>query len=120
MDKDLLQKIKETLVTEKNRLEKELLSIADKKEEVPDDFDSRFPNWGDDLDSNAAEVNNYSSRLGIEKNLESLLQATVKALDKIDNGTYGLCEQCGHEIQMERLQAYPAANFCMKCQADKS
>ena len=120
MDKNLLQQVKENLINEKKRLENELLSIADKKEEVADDFDSRFPNWGDDLDSNAAEVDNYSSRLGIEKNLESLLQATVKALDKIDNGTYGLCEQCGHEIQRERLQAYPAANFCMKCQADKS
>lgn len=120
MEQDLLQKIKISLIQEKERLEKELLSIADKKNIVPDDFDSRFPNWGDDIDSNAAEVDNYASRLGVEKNLESLLQTTVKALDKIDNGTYGMCEQCGHEIQLERLQAYPAANFCMKCQADKS
>jgi DnaK suppressor protein len=120
MDKELLLQIKENLVKEKERLEKELLSIADKKEVVADDFDSRFPNWGDDIDSNAAEVNNYSSRLGIEKNLESLLQATSQALDKIDNDTYGVCEQCGQEIQLERLKAFPAATFCMKCQGDKS
>lgn len=120
MDKDLLKQIKDKLLKEKERLENELLSIADKKEEVANDFDSRFPNWGDDIDSNAAEVDTYSSRLGIEKNLESLLQSTVKALAKIDNGTYGLCEQCGKEIQVERLKVYPAANFCMKCQADKS
>ncbi len=120
MDQNFLQQTKASLVKEKERLEKELLSIANKKEQVEDDFDSRYPNWGDDIDSNAAEVDTYSSRLGIEKNLESLLQSTTKALDKINNGTYGLCEQCGQEIQLARLKAYPAATFCMKCQADKS
>lgn len=120
MEQDLLKQIKDILLKEKERLEKELLSIADKKEDVVNDFDSRFPNWGDDVDSNAAEVDTYSSRLGIEKNLENLLQTTTKALAKIDNGTYGICEQCGKEIQIARLKAYPAANFCMKCQADKS
>lgn len=120
MDKIALEKIKNILLQEKKRLESELLVIADKKDAVPDDFDSRFPNWGDDIDSNAAEVDNYAARLGVEKNLESLLQATTKALAKIENGTYGICEQCGNEIEIERLQAYPAASFCLKCQADKS
>jgi len=120
MNQELLKQAKQVLEQEKVRLENELLSIADKKDSVPDDFDSRYPNWGDDLDSNAAEVDNYSSRLGIEKNLESLLQATSKALQKIEDNTYGKCEQCGGEIQEARLQAYPAATFCMKCQGDNS
>lgn len=120
MDKILLAEVKNILLAEKDRLEKDLLSIAERKDDVPNDFDSRYPNYGSDLDSNAAEVDTYSSRLSIEKSLEKILHSTVKALEKIENGTYGICEQCGKEIQAERLKAFPAASYCMKCQGDNS
>ena len=110
-----LQQAKELLLKEKKRLADELLTIAEKNEKVSDDFNSRFPNWGDDVDSNAAEVGTYSSRLGIEKNLESTIQNINTALEKIDQGTYGLCQKCGGTIQPKRIKVFPAATHCMKC-----
>lgn len=116
MNKNKLKKVKDILLKEKARLESELSSIGKKKEKFDDDFDSRFPNWGDDVDSNAAEVNTYSSRLGVERNLERMLRAVNTALEKIEDGTYGLCAQCGNKINDARLQVFPAATHCMKCQ----
>ena len=37
------------------------------------------------------------------------------ALDRIDNGTFGRCEQCHQEIGKERLQAIPFTRFCVGC-----
>jgi RNA polymerase-binding transcription factor DksA len=37
-----------------------------------------------------------------------------KALVKIEDGTYGLCERCGKPIEKARLKALPYANLCLK------
>jgi len=50
----------------------------------------------------------------LQRRLESV-QAALKAMDK---GTYGICERCGAEIPVERLEAYPDASLCVKCQAE--
>jgi RNA polymerase-binding protein DksA len=46
----------------------------------------------------------------------STLREIVDALERIDSGTYGLCENCGQMIFRERLKAVPHARFCIECQ----
>jgi len=46
----------------------------------------------------------------------SELAATSAALEKIAEGTYGVCEACGEAIGYPRLLAYPAARRCLACQ----
>ncbi len=40
----------------------------------------------------------------------------MRALRKIDDGTYGICEQCEEEISAARLKAVPDARYCVACQ----
>lgn len=48
------------------------------------------------------------------------LQEIERALQAIDAGTYGICQECGREIPHERLDAYPLATLCVACkQADE-
>jgi len=42
-----------------------------------------------------------------------------RALGRIDDGTYGLCESCGNPIPEARLEAVPYAALCMSCQASQ-
>ncbi|MDY6955115.1 MAG: RNA polymerase-binding protein DksA [Thermodesulfobacteriota bacterium] len=37
------------------------------------------------------------------------------ALDKLQDGTYGICEECGRPISLGRLRARPIARFCIRC-----
>jgi RNA polymerase-binding transcription factor DksA len=37
------------------------------------------------------------------------------ALEKLENGTYGICEECGQPIALERLRALPSAALCVSC-----
>ena len=38
------------------------------------------------------------------------------ALERIESGTYGICQDCGVAIPVERLEAMPAAAYCVNCQ----
>lgn len=48
---------------------------------------------------------------------EKLLGKIDLALSKIDNGSYGVCVDCGQEIPRERLEAKPSVSLCLACQS---
>jgi RNA polymerase-binding protein DksA len=51
----------------------------------------------------------------LEENSENVLKEIDKALEKIDAGTFGVCETCGNPIAEERLAAIPYATQCIDC-----
>jgi DnaK suppressor protein len=52
--------------------------------------------------------------LSLVNNLRDLMDRIDKALAKINEGTYGLCDRCGKPIEKLRLKALPYANLCIK------
>jgi RNA polymerase-binding protein DksA len=52
----------------------------------------------------------------LEAGARDALDEVVGALARIDDGTYGHCQDCGVAIPAERLQARPAARYCVRCQ----
>lgn len=51
---------------------------------------------------------------------ESKLMIKIKdVLEKIDNGTFGICEECGEEISLKRLRARPMATLCIECKHEQ-
>ncbi len=44
------------------------------------------------------------------------LQRIEEALHRLDDSTYGLCNECGHDIPLERLEILPYATLCVNCQ----
>jgi RNA polymerase-binding transcription factor DksA len=55
--------------------------------------------------------------LSILEQVEAELADVAHALERLDDGTYGVCEACGKPIGDERLEALPAARFCVNDQA---
>jgi DnaK suppressor protein len=53
--------------------------------------------------------------IGLLENEQQLLEQTLAALDRVANGTYGRCQECGGAISAERLEALPYAPFCFAC-----
>jgi len=120
MNKKLVQKLKARLERDKVRIEKQLRSFAKKDEKLKGDWDTIFPRWdgeagGAGLEKAADEVEEYSTLLPIEYNLELKLKNIDLALEKIKKGKYGKCEKCEKEIDEKRLKIYPEARFCLKC-----
>ncbi len=57
--------------------------------------------------------------LAVQVNAEQTLRLVEDALARFDNGTYGLCVDCGSEIDAARLTAIPYAALCLKCQSKR-
>lgn len=115
--------LEEKLIKSKTRLEEDLRSFAQKDPEMPEDWDSKFVKMDPGLqteDELADEVEEYGNELGVEYSLEDQLRDVDGALERMKNGTYGLCEKCGKEITFERLQAVPEARTCTACSRLKS
>ncbi|MBN1393104.1 MAG: TraR/DksA C4-type zinc finger protein [Sedimentisphaerales bacterium] len=73
---------------------------------------SNMPIHMADVGSDTFEMENT---LGLMDSERKLLQEIDDALDRIENGTYGVCEGAGEPIAKVRLKAIPWARYCVKC-----
>lgn len=65
----------------------------------------------------ATEAFEQAKGLAIRQNTERLLQQVAEALTRFEDGTYGLCCNCGRPIDPARLEALPYAQLCLDCQS---
>ena len=115
MDQKTLSELKELLLKEKKDLEDDLSRIAKPIDKKEGDYETSFDEIGTDREDNATEVDQYSDNLSVETTLEKKLQDVMDALSRMENGTYGKCENCQKEIDIERLRVNPSAKTCIKC-----
>jgi len=108
LDETTLASLKAQLLSEKSRLESELLVFA-KPTGVPGSYGTTIEEIGTDSDENATEVEGYVDNLALGSNLEAQLKDVNDALAKMEAGVYGVCEKTGDSINADRLKAYPAA-----------
>ncbi|MCD6358440.1 MAG: TraR/DksA C4-type zinc finger protein [Dehalococcoidia bacterium] len=59
-------------------------------------------------------------RAALDSHLQKQLQEVEQALQKIKDGTYGLCAECGKKINPARLEALPHATLCMDCKSKRA
>jgi len=70
-----------------------------------------FPDLGDQA---TAEIDrNFMLRLKGRE--QKLLKKIEEALDRIDHGVFGICDKCGQEINLRRLEARPVTTMCIEC-----
>lgn len=115
MNKEILAELKALLLKEKLDLEENLARIARPVDKEKGDYETTFDNIGTDREDNTTEVDEYTENLPIEMTLEKNLQDVISALERMEKGTYGFCENCQKEIDIERLRANPSAKTCIKC-----
>lgn len=69
----------------------------------------------DEGDAEIVEREKNAVLIGV---LERKLKDIDAALRSIDKGQYGICERCGEEIEIGRLEIKPDATMCVKCQEE--
>jgi DnaK suppressor protein len=70
---------------------------------------------GDDSADAGTKAFEREQELALTQNARHLLDQGERALDRIDAGTYGVCESCGEPIGKARLLAFPRAILCLAC-----
>jgi DnaK suppressor protein len=94
----------------KARLE-ELLSQADDTVSGMTDHKENFP----DPTDRASLESDRNFMLRIRDREHKLIKKIKKALERIETGTFGVCETCGEEISVARLKARPVTTQCIDC-----
>jgi RNA polymerase-binding protein DksA len=70
---------------------------------------------GDDQADTGTKNITREHELALAANAREMLVQTERALERLDAGTYGLCENCGKPIGKARMQAFPRATLCVEC-----
>lgn len=104
-----------------NDIKNRLLRKQQQVEEELKDLDTEDPIMVDDLaessesgtESWMADVHNQV--VAVKQNLYQMLLKIKAALVSLKDGKYGKCENCGKQIEMERLEAVPMATLCVAC-----
>jgi RNA polymerase-binding protein DksA len=105
----------------RQRLLDERTRVRDERQRLSDDTARSIEDSSDDdgLDSHpadsATETLDREIEMTLEDNAGHLLASIDAALVRIDQGTYGQCENCGSGISAERLEALPYATKCIEC-----
>ncbi len=108
---DAIKKIRQILLRRRDALRRSVsgqldLPSRDEVKAVGDEIDAAVESLHDEL----------SSQLAAAESRE--LQRIDIALERIKEGTYGVCEHCGKNIPLARLQAVPYATLCINCQRE--
>jgi len=74
-----------------------------------------FPDMGDQA---SAEIDR-SFMLRLRGREQRLLKKIEQAIEKIDSGSFGICDVCGEEITLQRLEARPVTNMCIFCKTEQ-
>lgn len=101
-----MQEIKKNLLSQRKEL---LIGAIEALNELPGQ--TVFPDLGDQA---TAEIDrNFMLRLkGRER---KLLKKIEEAIERINQGVFGICDKCGEEINIKRLEARPVTTMCIEC-----
>jgi RNA polymerase-binding transcription factor len=73
--------------------------------------------FGKRIGEGTTEAISRLTDIGVGRTLEAGLERVERALAKLDEGTYGTCDECGEAIPEKRLEAMPDSTLCVRCAA---
>jgi DnaK suppressor protein len=98
-------------------LNQRILELRAEAGKTVEDMDEHG-NFPDPTDRASME-SNRNSVLRIRDRERKLIFKIQEALSRIDEGTFGICEECGEEIGIERLKARPVTTLCIECKSSQ-
>ena len=105
--RDLLRERREAVLRARRRSDEDMTEVANARTAATGD---------DEHDPEGATLAEEWSRLaGLESENDAELTAIERALVRIDNDEYGVCESCGKRIPVARLRVRPTATMCVEC-----
>lgn len=110
-----VKKFKAQLVSERDRLERVIADHERELEEarMTETSAERSPDPGS---AEAGSMNfEYEKELSLGQNTVDLLRKVERALTRVNDGNYGICESCGLPIPVARLEVLPYSSECVSC-----
>ena len=98
----------------KKLLSNQLEELLEQADDTVSGMTTPKENFPDPTDRASLEADR-NFMLRIRDRESKLIKKIKKALERIDNGTFGICESCGENISIKRLKARPVTTQCIEC-----
>ena len=115
MDTD---RFRAALLEERRRVEAAIQNLHDENPGSLAEDAGEETAYDNHLADTATETYDRELDYTLEENSEHVLADIHAALKRIEEGTYGICTNCGKPIAVERLEALPWATLCIGCKRD--
>ena len=106
-----IEKLKKTLLDMRNDLLNDVNQTADSSKNMGSD-------GVQDIGDVSSNTYNRQILLSLNDGQRRMLKDIDDALDRVKEGEYGLCVDCGDPINMKRLEVRPQARYCVDCKTD--
>ncbi|MEU7822332.1 MULTISPECIES: TraR/DksA family transcriptional regulator [Catellatospora] len=107
--------------------EKIRLALTARRDELQEEYDHTLveiaelqrdrltDSAGDDQADTGTKTFEREQEITLANNILERITQVERALERLDEGSYGWCEKCGNPIPVERLAAFPSATLCVTC-----
>ena len=119
LSKDQIKQLRQLLITERAKVAEEIKSIARDASTSPRDASGDLSAYTVHMADMAADTYDRELSMNIASSEQQMLYEIDDALKRLDDGSYGQCQQCNQPIAMSRLKAVPYASLCIECQRAK-
>ncbi len=119
LSKEQLKQFRQLLITERAKLASEIRSLAQDAAKSPREASGDLSAYTVHMADMAADTSDRELSMNIVSSEQELLYQIDDALKRLDDGTFGVCQQCSQPITMSRLKAVPYASMCIACQRTK-
>ena len=112
MEKTDIEKFRKLLTDSRRKL------LATAKKSLIEDTKLDPNDLADEIDLASSE-NAQAMALRLRDREKFLLRKIERAIERLENGEFGICEQCDDEISLRRLEARPVTTLCIRCKEDQ-
>src|SRR5919204_5887148 len=112
-EKDL-EEFRTALERERRELQAQLSELEESSFSTPQSDISGEVAFDEEYADSGTATFERERDLSLENNVRDLLVKIEKALGRLDDGSFGICERCGKPIEKARIKALPYANLCIK------
>lgn len=110
-----IDSLKRKLEEERDAVHAQLAEVGRQNPNNPEDWQGVKDSWNiqhTDANEVADTIENLEENRAITEELEVRFNGIKDALERIEEGTYGMCRVCGEPIEADRLEANPSATTC--------
>ena len=119
LSKEQLRQLRQLLITEREKLAGEIKSMAHDASTSPREASGDLSGYTVHMADMAADTYDRELSMNIISSEQEVLYQIEDALKRVEDGSFGICQQCNKPISMSRLKAVPYASLCIECQRAK-
>lgn len=117
MDARTIDKLKATLLERRDELKRELEHLDSELIDLSVDQEDERGSAGNHFADDGSSLGEQERISTVGNDFRDQIQLIDAAIQRMSEGTYGICQRCGQPIAEERLEALPFAAYCISCQS---